>query len=241
MNEWSELVLVIIDDEPKARELLKNYINLIYPENKFDFILCNSVLDGKKAIETYLPDLVFLDIEMPEANGFELFNVVDKNSFEVVFVTAYSEYIEKSVNEIGCFGYLNKPIEREKLQLIFERFNKKNKSKKIFKFINNVQNKRMLVNLNDILFCKASDNYTEIFMNDGKSKYLLSKTLKKIVSELPEHQFYRVHRSYIVNLQHVNTLDNKKNTLNLNHLNQEWDQNIPISLTYKERIKELLL
>lgn len=132
----STLTIVIIDDERKAREVLKQYIHLLFPDNNFEFYLCNSVTEGATAIENYLPDLVFLDIEMPQANGFELFNKVDKNSFEVVFVTAYAQYIEKSVNEIGCFGYLTKPIERLKLETIFKRFNENQPAKKHFKLKN---------------------------------------------------------------------------------------------------------
>ncbi len=153
----NNLVLVIIDDEPKAREVLKGYINILFPNNRFEMILCNSVKEGVLAIENYLPDLVFLDIEMPEANGFELFKNVNKDSFEVVFVTAYSQFLEKSVNEIGCFGYLQKPLEREKLLKIFERYQEKNIQKKYLKLANTSQSKRTLIKLEDVLFCKADD------------------------------------------------------------------------------------
>src|SRR5690554_7551770 len=77
----NNLIIVIIDDEPRAREGLKAYINRLFPESRFEFHLCNSVKEGVSVIETYLPDLVFLDIEMPEANGFELFHQVNQNSF----------------------------------------------------------------------------------------------------------------------------------------------------------------
>ena len=236
-----DLVLVIIDDEPKARELLKDYIHIIFPDNNFQFILCKSVEEGKNAIQNYLPDLVFLDIEMPEANGFELFKHVNKETFEVVFVTAYSEYIEKSVNEFGCFGYINKPIEREKLTHIFTRFKEKSKSKKHLKFINVKQNKRILVNFEEIAFFKAESNYSEIHMKDGKTKYLLTKTLKDIESEISSDFFYRVHRSYIINLHHVKTFEGDKNVL---IFKEDTDNNsiaIPVSKKYKENIKKLYL
>src|SRR5690606_11658871 len=162
---------------------------MLFPNNSFEIILCNSVKEGAQAIENYLPDLVFLDIEMPESNGFELFNKVNNDSFEVVFVTAYSQFLEKSVNEIGCFGYLQKPLQREKLLKIFERFHEKNSSKKYLKFINSLQNKRTLVKFEDVLFCKADDNYSQIYMSDGKSRHILTKTLSDLEKKNPGQLF----------------------------------------------------
>ncbi len=206
----NNLVLVIIDDEPKAREVLKGYINILFPNNRFEMILCNSVKEGVLAIETYLPDLVFLDIEMPEANGFELFNKVNKDSFEVVFVTAYSQFLEKSVNEIGCFGYLQKPLEREKLLKIFERYQEKNIHKKYLKLANTSQSKRTLIKLEDVMFCKADDNYSEIYTTTDKTKHILSRTLGDLEKKLPQQLFQRVHRSYIVNMNHVSYFEKIK-------------------------------
>ena len=236
----NNLVLVIIDDEPKAREVLKGYINILFPNNRFEMILCNSVKEGTLAIETYLPDLVFLDIEMPEANGFELFNKVNKDSFEVVFVTAYSQFLEKSVNEIGCFGYLQKPLEREKLLKIFERYQEKNIQKKYLKLANTLQNKRTLIKLEDVTFCKADDNYCEIYLKNDKTKHILSRTLGDLEKKLPQQFFQRVHRSFIVNMNNVSYLEKDKNLLVINQ-NGEEIQKIPVSATYKEAIRKMFL
>ena len=236
----NNLVLVIIDDEPKAREVLKGYINILFPNNRFEMILCNSVKEGTLAIETYLPDLVFLDIEMPEASGFELFNKVNKDSFEVVFVTAYSQFLEKSVNEIGCFGYLQKPLEREKLLKIFERYQEKNIQKKYLKLANTLQNKRTLIKLEDVTFCKADDNYCEIYLKNDKTKHILSRTLGDLEKKLPQQLFQRVHRSFIVNMNHVSYFEKDKNLLVINQ-NGEEIQKIPVSATYKEAIRKMFL
>mgnify|MGYP003544847126 FL=1 len=236
----NNLVLVIIDDEPKAREVLKGYINILFPNNRFEMILCNSVKEGTLAIETYLPDLVFLDIEMPEANGFELFNKVNKDSFEVVFVTAYSQFLEKSVNEIGCFGYLQKPLEREKLLKIFERYQEKNIQKKYLKLANTLQNKRTLLKLEDVTFCKADDNYCEIYLKNDKTKHILSRTLGDLEKKLPQQLFQRVHRSFIVNMNHVSYFEKDKNLLIINQ-NGEEIQKIPVSATYKDAIRKMYL
>lgn len=236
----NNLVLVIIDDEPKAREVLKGYINILFPNNRFEMILCNSVKEGTLAIETYLPDLVFLDIEMPEASGFELFNKVNKDSFEVVFVTAYSQFLEKSVNEIGCFGYLQKPLEREKLLKIFERYQEKNIQKKYLKLANTLQNKRTLIKLEDVTFCKADDNYCEIYLKNDKTKHILSRTLGDLEKKLPQQLFQRVHRSFIVNMNHISHFEKDKNLLVINQ-NGEEIQKLPVSATYKEAIRKMFL
>ncbi len=236
----NNLVLVIIDDEPKAREVLKGYINILFPNNRFEMILCNSVKEGTLAIETYLPDLVFLDIEMPEASGFELVNKVNKDSFEVVFVTAYSQFLEKSVNEIGCFGYLQKPLEREKLLKIFERYQEKNIQKKYLKLANTLQNKRTLIKLEDVTFCKADDNYCEIYLKNDKTKHILSRTLGDLEKKLPQQLFQRVHRSFIVNMNHVSHFEKDKNLLVINQ-NGEEIQKLPVSATYKEAIRKMFL
>lgn len=236
----NNLVLVIIDDEPKAREVLKGYINMLFPNNRFEMILCNSVKEGMQAIETYLPDLVFLDIEMPEVNGFELFSKVNKDSFEVVFVTAYSQFLEKSVNEIGCFGYLQKPLEREKLLKIFERYQEKNTHKNYLKLANTSQSKRTLIKLEEVMFCKADDNYSEIYTTTDKTKHILSKTLGDLEKKLPQQLFQRVHRSYIVNMSHVSYFEKDKNLLVINQ-NGEEKQKIPVSAKYKDAIRKMFL
>jgi|SRR5690554_26548 len=233
------MVIIIIDDEHKAREALKAYINLLLPKNNFEIILCASVKEGVAAIEKYIPDLVFLDIEMPEANGFELFQQVNKESFEVVFVTAYSEFMEKSVNEIGCFGYLYKPVAREKLLKIFERFNEKTPDKKYLKFVNKDSKKRMMVELDNILFCKADNNYAEIYLKDG-SKCELTQALGSLEDKLPK-QFVRTHRSFIVNLNHVESFENKSNKLYLKSGLSEEKQIIPVTKKHKHLIKERFL
>lgn len=237
----NELVIIIIDDEPKARIGLRDYINFIFEENKFEFHLCNSVNEGVIAIEKYFPDLVFLDIEMPEVSGFGLFNRVKRDSFEVVFVTAYAQYIEKAVNEIGCFGYLNKPIERNKLKRIFERLNEKSQDKKYFKFVNSVHKNRVMVDLSEIVYCKAADNYCELFMNDGKTKYLLSKTLKSLEEKLNQSFFHRIHRSFILNVNYVEGLNNDTSQIILNHNHEALLKQLPVSEGYIKKIKEFFL
>ena len=233
------LTLVIIDDEPKGRDALKNYINLLYPNNTFEIILCNSVKDGVHAINTYHPDLVFLDIEMPEVSGFELFKQVKKDSFEVVFVTAYSQFMEQSVNEYGCFGYLHKPIEGDKLNRVIERYFELPDSKKYLKFVTGTQNKRVLINLEEVLYCKAENNYTTIYLSN--QSFLIAKTLKQLEEKLPTHLFTRIHRSYLVNMQKIAIYDKEKNVLIMQGEKGAHDYQIPVSSTNKEKLDLFIL
>lgn len=234
-----KLVLVIIDDEPKGRDILKNYINFLYPNHPFEIILCNSVKTGVQAINSYLPDIVFLDIEMPEENGFELFSQVNKETFEVVFVTAYSQFIEKSVNDYGCFGYLNKPLEGDKLKRIFERYFSLPQDKKYLKFVTGSQNKRILINLEEVLYCKADNNYTVLYLPN--QKILIAKTLKQLEQKLPTHLFTRIHRSYLVNIQKVIYYDKDKNILRFNTNTEDVNHDVPVSLSNKEKLDHLFL
>lgn len=237
IKHMNQLVIVIIDDEPKNREILKAYIHRLFPNNSFEIILCNSVKTGVEAIENYLPDLVFLDIEMPEANGFELFAKVNKETFEVVFTTAYAQYMERSINEIGCFGYLLKPIDGEKLKTIFDRYQQKVIHKKYFKFFNHSKNKRMMILLEDILYCKADSNYCTIHLEN--QKIVLSKTLGETEKILPAHVFTRVHRSYIINKYHIEYFDKEKNSLVLKKESDEGVLCIPVSQSQKDKIETM--
>lgn len=235
----NSLVIVIIDDEPKSREILKAYIHRLFPNNLFEIILCNSVKTGIEAIKNYLPDLVFLDIEMPEANGFELFNKVNKDIFEVVFTTAYAQYMDQSINEIGCFGYLLKPIDGEKLKTIFNRFEQKVIQKKYFKFFNQSKNKRKMVLLEDILYCKAYSSYCIIYLEN--QKFILSKTLGEIEKILPAHLFMRIHRSYIINKHQIDYYDKEIKAFILKKESEEGTKSIPVSKSYKEKLEMMFV
>lgn len=236
------LTIVIIDDEEKQRQALKLYINRILPENNFDFHLCESVKQGVETIEEKLPDLVFLDIEMPEANGFELFKRIKKDFFEVVFVTAYAEYMEKSINEIGCFGYLLKPLEKEKLRMIFERFFKQMPNTKYLKFISSLNGKKIMVELENIAYITADTKYCYLNMKDGKTKHFWSKSMLEAENgELPEQYFVRISRSGMVNINYVKVYDSKKNEMLLKHPKGRWEKVLHVTGKYKKNIDKRFL
>ena len=234
--------ILICDDDSSITQSLSQIIKVYFKKKKVNVLDIVTFNDGDSLLsDKSQKDIVFLDIEMPEVNGFELFSKVNKDSFEVVFVTAYSQFLEKSVNEIGCFGYLQKPLEREKLLKIFERYQEKNTHKNYLKLANTSQSKRTLIKLEEVMFCKADDNYSEIYTTTDKTKHILSKTLGDLEKKLPQQLFQRVHRSYIVNMSHVSYFEKDKNLLVIHQPNETEAVKIPVSTKYKEAIRQLFL
>ena len=122
-----------------------------------------------------------------------------------------------------------------------ERYQEKNIQKKFLKLANTSQSKRTLIKLEDVLFCKADDNYCEIYINNDKTKHILSRTLGDLEKKLPQQLFQRVHRSFIVNMNHVSYFEKDKKLLIINQSNGTEIQKIPVSATYKDAIRKMFL
>lgn len=236
------LVLVIIDDEPKVAEALKGLITkILFPNKGMEVYIAHSVKGGVELIEKHLPDLVFLDIRMPEEVGFELFKQVDLEHTKVVFTTAYAEYAIESINKYGCLGYLLKPVGLDDLQTIFERYKEeRDKSKSPYlKFIAD-GGKRTLVNLEEVLLFKASSNYCELYLKNRK--YIIAKTLKEVLESQDNH-IIRVHRSYGVNLKYISHFTGKSLFFKSEFNNEQlgFVSEVPIGETYLDTIKNYFL
>lgn len=206
---------LIIDDEAYARESLTKVINQYCQEISIVGIGEN-VVQAVELINRFSPDLVFLDIEMPNGNGFTLFDKIKNPSFETIFTTAYEEYAIKAFR-FAALDYLTKPIDFRQLQESIERFKSKQKvelkEQRIELLIENLSNKPSefnkivlpdydgfsMVKISDIIYCKADGSYTEVYLLNGK-KITTSRLLKSLEELLPEQTFYRIHKSYIVNL-----------------------------------------
>ena len=210
--------VVIIDDEVNAQNLLEKTLNKYFP-NKFNIAeKCHSVDSGVVAIKMHEPELVFLDIQMPEKNGFELFNYFDVIKFEVIFTTAYNQFAIKAIKR-SALDYLLKPINNLELSEAIKRFETKNEGnfaqKKLSLLLENLnvndQNVSKiafptlegfeLIHSNQILYCKAESNYCSIKKIDGMIK-MATKTLKFVEEILPT-AFIRIHKSYVLNLNFV--------------------------------------
>lgn len=212
------LKAILVDDEFDSREILGNYIRK-YCENIEIVDACENIQMAEKSIKKYQPDLVFLDIEMPYGNGFDLLEKLDEINFEVIFVTAYSNYAIKALNMSAAY-YLLKPIDIDELVEAVNKVSEEivqaqnislpNVVLKNIKAINCQDQKLVLPNINgfdlikvsEIIRCEAMDNYTKIYMESGKI-YVVSKTLKHFENLLIDCEFLRVHKSHLVNLKKV--------------------------------------
>lgn len=210
---------IIIDDEKNAREALSKIIER-YLNTKIKILYtADSVKEGVFAINKYNPDIVFLDIEMPEENGFKLFEYFDIYNFEVIFTTAYKQYAIDAI-KFAALDYLLKPINFIDLRDVLTRLEKKQN-----KLSNNVQIEAFLSNLNtdtgnfnkialptldgfqlekvnNIVYCQAEESYCKIFTNRNEV-ILVARTLKNIDELLPEEIFFRIHKSYLVNMNYI--------------------------------------
>lgn len=208
---------IIIDDEAKARRILHSFLT-DYCKQIEVAGFAEDVTQGVKLIQKEKPDVVFLDIEMPGYNGFQLLDFFDEIDFQIIFVTAYSEFALKAF-QVSAVDYLLKPLQIEQLikavekaeKLIGAQTNKESinilkenvKDNRIKKIIISTTEETSYVNINDITHLKAEGSYVYFYFVNGK-KTLVSKNIKDYEEQLTTIEgFYRIHRSYLVNTQHI--------------------------------------
>jgi two-component system LytT family response regulator len=237
---------IIVDDEYNAREFLEKLLTRYFPDKFLILDKCESVDQAILSIEKYNPELVFLDIQMPNKNGFQLFKELDKVKFEVIFTTAHSEF---AIDAIKCsaLDYLLKPINYidllETIKKYDDKQNKASQEEKLRLLLENIdtggsefnrialptENGFELLKTNVILYCEADSNYCKIVCLDGRN-IILSKTLKYVEELLPKSIFQRIHKSFLVNLNYVNRFS-KANELLVELANGE---TLPVSVRQKE-------
>ena len=206
---------VIIDDEEDSRSntrnMLQNYCEEIEIVGEAD-----NGPDGKKKIQELKPQVVFLDINMPGMNGFQMLEGIYNRDFCVIFLTAYSEHGITAV-KAGAIDYLLKPLMLNELQGAIKKVVQHYESKPSAGSAKPEENKNLvlinhskgftLVDFKDIVWLEASDNYTNLFLN-GQKKIVASKTLKEFEAILPDTEFFRIHRSALINLHYVKEYSN---------------------------------
>jgi len=211
---------LIIDDENRTRDLIAKMINS-FGLNIEAFPIGENVQSGIKAIEEMNPDIVFLDIQMPDGTGFDVLKAVKNKNFEVVFITAHEEFAIKAI-KFSALDYLLKPIDPIELRLAVEKAIKaveeKHEDIQFDALQHNMQpnQKRRLVlktqesvhvvELHEIIRCEADRNYTSFYLVGGK-KILVSKTLKEYETLLSQHNFLRIQQSHLINLDYVDRYD----------------------------------
>lgn len=219
MNYDMRIRSVIIDDEPHNLENLKGLIALYCP-NVDVVAMAASAKEGREIILREAPDLVFLDIEMPGANGFAMLEDLGKVNFQIVFVTAYSKYTLKAIKACAL-DYLMKPVDVKELveavAKVSEVLNTQKENKKLKVLVNNLRSinepqkialptaeQLYFVSTKDIIRCQSDNNYTKFFLANGTS-ILVSKTLKEWDELLDPSLFIRTHQSHLINKNYVSS------------------------------------
>lgn len=207
---------ILVDDEKHGREnlvgILKQHCSEVEIVGE-----ANSVENAILLIKKHKPELIFLDIEMPKANGFQLLEHFKEINFEVIFVTAYDNYAIKAIR-FSAADYILKPINYHDLKAavekVVQRIQQKEENQRIKELHHNIQqpeNPRIglptgdrieFVSVKEIIHCKGEGNYTHIYM-EGKKPLLVAKTLVEFEELLKEYSFVRTHKSHLVNLKHV--------------------------------------
>lgn len=223
MNVMHEVTCIIVDDEIQNQEVLSKMIDQFCPSVKL-LGTAESVENAVKLIKDVNPDVVFLDIEMPGGNGFTLFDQIKNPSFITIFTTAHAEYAIKAI-KFAAFDYLLKPINLLELKTAIEkvsaklrsgiykgdnnermadvlRSNKKNSSFDFNKIALPTTEGIEFYNVADILRCEADRAYC-IFHLTNKRRIIISKSLKEYEDMLTDANFFRVHKSNMVNINHV--------------------------------------
>lgn len=203
---------VIIDDEEDSRSNTRNMIQNYCTEIEIVGEADNGP-DGKNKIQELKPHVVFLDINMPGMNGFQMLEGIYNRDFCVIFLTAYSEHGITAV-KAGATDYLLKPLMLSELQSAIRKVVLHYESKgsggakddKNLVLINHSKG-FTLVDFKDIIWLEASDNYTNLFLA-GQKKIIASKTLKEFEAILPEQDFFRIHRSALININCVKEYSN---------------------------------
>lgn len=210
---------IIIEDEPKAKVMLHSLLER-YCEEVQVIGTASNVQEGVALIKQLLPDLVFLDIEMPEEKGLHLFKYFDDLTFEVIFTTAYDEYAINALR-LSALDYLLKPVDLKELKTAISNYYKKQDKQQLYRsfyqqYTTPVASspKRLalpskdnftFLEVEDIMYCLADTSYT-IFVDRNAQKHIVSKSIKEYAEMLESLGFVRVHRSSIINLAYVKSL-----------------------------------
>lgn len=207
--------VVIVDDERHGRDVIKNLFNDYLEE--FEIVgEADSIDTAINLITEYSPKLVFLDIELNNHSGFDLLDSFEQINFEVIFATAYNYYAIKAI-KFSALDYLLKPIDSEEFVLAIERFKRKTslnniaqlnilkeniKKAKPDKLALPTDNGYVFVTVNDIIRCQGESNYTHFFLK-SKSDITTCHTLGEYEDLLADYNFFRVHKSHLINMSHV--------------------------------------
>jgi two-component system LytT family response regulator len=238
--------VIIIDDEPLARGIVKEYLQSI-PDAEL-VAECEDGFEGIKAIQQHQPDLIFLDIQMPKINGFEMLELIETPP-AVIFTTAFDEFAIKAF-ESNAVDYLLKPFSKERFEKALQKFLQHQNSQQTQQVIDTAAqtplqqnrvvvkdgNKIKIIPVNKIEYLEAADDYVKIVTADGN--FLKKRTMSFFEQSLSNYHFVRVHRSYIVNTQLITRIDPYEKEGHLLLLST--GAKLPVSKTGYTKLKEVL-
>jgi two-component system LytT family response regulator len=240
---------IIVDDEKHGRENLAGILRQYCPD--VDLLgEADSVDAAVLLIQKHNPDLVFLDIEMPKANGFQLLERFKDFRFEVIFVTAYDNYAIKAIR-FSAADYILKPINLNDLQVavnkVAKRIQQKQENQRMKQLVYNIsqpQNPRIglptgdrieFIEVQKIIRCQGEGNYSHIYF-EGNKHLLVAKTLVEFEDLLQEYSFFRVHKTHLVNLKQVIAYEKTDGGI----LQLSNGDKVPISRRRKEDVQKML-
>lgn len=227
--------VIIIEDEVRSQQVLHNLLRQ-YCENVEVVGIAADVPEGVKLINRHQPDLVFLDVEMPGYTGFQLLDFFDHIDFDIIFTTAYQDYALRAF-QVSAVDYLLKPIQIPQLIKAVEKVEKLNISKQhnrahlevlkgnqqqthFQKIALSIAESILFVNADDIIYLVAEGAYTNVYLTTSNKKMTISKNLTYFEKTLTHPQFFRAHRSAIINTNHVKEFIRKDSCLVFNNGHQ---------------------
>lgn len=216
-DNGNKLTAILVDDEPYCCEILAAMLEADCPEVKV-IGSCNSASEALLLIGQQTPDIVFLDVEMPRMNGFEMLEKINDISFHLIFTTSYDQYALKAIR-FSAIDYLLKPVDREELKNAIDKVRQriqvplpqqleilmqriKQPAGPVNKIALPTLEGLQLIPVDTIISCESDDNYTNLLLKSRK-KILVTRSLKEMEEMLEQHSFIRVHRFYLVNMNEI--------------------------------------
>lgn len=244
------LQVLIVDDEEHAREMLHTALEICCSDTEV-VGTAETVEEALQKSHSLKPDVILLDINLPDGSGFDVIKKLKEKSTSIIFVTAYDEYAIKAF-KFSAVDYLVKPIDIDELETAIERAKTQkeqhdlgDKLKVLIDNMNNVgaEEKKMvlktqesmhIIKVCDIIHCKADHNYTEFYLTRGR-KFLVSRTIKEFEDALSDYAFFRPHQSHIINVNRISHFDKTEGGA----LVMEDATNIPVSKRKRSALFEL--
>lgn len=249
--EHTKRTAIIIDDEPNAVIVLQKLLEIYCPNVNVVAAVTNSILGLKKIRELH-PSIVFLDIEMPQMNGFQMLTELGEINFHLIFTTAYDQFAVKAF-KYNALDYLLKPIDPTELKLAIKKADDKpaflpEQLQHLSELLEHRESENnpvrialphakgyKFISVADILYCESESNYTLLHLV-SEPNFTVCKTLGEIEEILPSSIFLRVHRSYLVNTKKIKEIIKSDGGFLVMENNAE----IPVSRNKKDEVKEIL-